>query len=39
MDALLELEEYSITRVGATLAPIVHSLCDWGRAHASSIRD
>ena len=31
--------EYSITRLGATLAPIVHSLCDWGKAHASAIRE
>ena len=31
--------EYSITRLGATLAPIVHALCDWGRQHAAALRD
>ena len=31
--------EYSLTRLGATLEPIVHSLCDWGRAHKTALRD
>lgn len=31
--------EYSLTRLGATLEPIVHSLCDWGRQHATALRD
>lgn len=31
--------EYSLTRLGASLEPIVHSLCDWGKAHASALRD
>jgi DNA-binding HxlR family transcriptional regulator len=31
--------EYSVTRLGATLEPIVHALCDWGRQHAAALRD
>jgi DNA-binding HxlR family transcriptional regulator len=31
--------EYSLTRLGATLEPIVHSLCDWGNAHKTALRD
>lgn len=31
--------EYSLTRLGASLEGIVHSLCDWGKAHATAIRD
>ena len=31
--------EYSLTRLGKTLEPIVHSLCDWGKSHATAIRD
>lgn len=31
--------EYSLTRLGTTLEPIVHSLCEWGKAHAAAIRD
>lgn len=31
--------EYSLTRLGVTLEPIVHGLCDWGKAHAAALRD
>jgi DNA-binding HxlR family transcriptional regulator len=31
--------EYSVTKLGASLAPIVHSLCDWGKKHATALRD
>lgn len=31
--------EYSLTKLGASLEPIVHSLCDWGKAHAAALRD
>lgn len=31
--------EYSVTRLGATLEPIVRALCDWGRQHAAALRD
>jgi len=29
--------EYSLTRLGKSLQPIVASLCDWGRRHASEL--
>ena len=29
--------EYSATRLGMSLQPIVASLCDWGRRHASEL--
>ena len=27
--------EYSLTEYGATLGPIIQSICDWGREHLS----
>lgn len=31
--------EYSATRLGASLQPIVASLCEWGRRHASALAE
>lgn len=28
---------YSVTKLGATLKPIVKSLCDWGKKHAEDL--
>lgn len=29
--------EYSLTRLGKTLEPIIHSLCDWGHKHKAAL--
>lgn len=29
--------EYSCTRIGMSLKPLVQSLCDWGKRHASDV--
>ncbi len=29
--------EYSLTKLGKSLEPLIHSLCDWGRRHASAL--
>lgn len=29
--------DYRLTRLGKTLEPIVHSLCDWGKRHAEAL--
>lgn len=29
---------YSATKLGLSLKPIVHALCDWGKKHASELR-
>ncbi len=29
--------EYSLTKLGTSLKPIVGSLCEWGRKHASEL--
>lgn len=31
--------EYSLTRLGATLGPLLDELCSWGRRHADVVRD
>lgn len=31
--------EYSVTRLGASLQPIVAALCDWGKRHAGALAD
>ena len=31
--------EYSATKLGMSLQPIVASLCEWGRRHATALRD
>lgn len=31
--------EYSATRLGMSLQPIVSSLCDWGKRHATALAD
>ncbi len=31
--------EYSATRLGMSLQPIVASLCDWGKRHASALAE
>jgi DNA-binding HxlR family transcriptional regulator len=31
--------EYSLTRLGATLGPLLDELCDWGRRHAEAVRE
>lgn len=31
--------EYSVTKLGLSLQPIISSLCDWGKRHASQLRD
>lgn len=28
---------YTVTKLGMSLAPIVHSLCDWGKKHADEL--
>jgi DNA-binding HxlR family transcriptional regulator len=30
--------EYSMTKLGVSLQPIISSLCDWGKRHASQLR-
>ena len=29
--------EYSLTRMGMSLRPLVQSLCDWGKKHATDV--
>ncbi len=29
---------YSVTKLGASLRPIVRALCDWGKKHESELR-
>jgi len=31
--------DYSATKMGMSLKPIVDSLCEWGRRHAAQLRD
>ena len=31
--------EYSLTRLGASLGPLLDELCDWGRKHAEAVAD
>ncbi|MBC8070820.1 MAG: helix-turn-helix transcriptional regulator [Deltaproteobacteria bacterium] len=31
--------EYTVTKLGVSLQPIISSLCDWGKRHASQLRD
>jgi DNA-binding HxlR family transcriptional regulator len=31
--------DYSATKLGKSLEPIVASLCEWGRRHAAELRD
>ena len=30
--------EYTVTKLGVSLQPIISSLCDWGKRHASQLR-
>ncbi|MBX3209683.1 MAG: helix-turn-helix transcriptional regulator [Labilithrix sp.] len=30
--------EYSLTKLGETLQPLVASLCEWGRRHSSELK-
>jgi DNA-binding HxlR family transcriptional regulator len=31
--------EYTATKLGLSLQPIISSLCDWGKRHAAQLRD
>lgn len=31
--------EYSLTRLGATLGPLLDELCSWGKRHADGVKD
>lgn len=31
--------EYTATKLGLSLQPIISSLCDWGKRHASQLRE
>ena len=30
--------ESSLTRLGKTLEPLIHALCDWGKRYANELR-